>query len=62
MLSYVNYGNYVNTTLGPLLFNIYINDIFLFSKNFSNYAHDCLPTNIVARLMVLFKSLRVVRK
>ena len=31
--------------LGPLLFNIYINDLFLFSEEFlmSNYADDCSP-------------------
>ena len=31
--------------LGPLLFNIYINNLFLFSQNFSvaNYADDCSP-------------------
>ena len=31
--------------LGPLLFNIYINDLFLFSQNFNmaNYADDCSP-------------------
>ena len=31
--------------LGPLLFNIYINDLFLFSKSFeiANYADDCSP-------------------
>ena len=31
--------------LGPLLFNIYINDLFLFSRGFSmsNYDDDCSP-------------------
>ena len=31
--------------LGPLLFNIYINDLFLFSSTFNiaNYADDCSP-------------------
>ena len=31
--------------LGPLVFNIYINDLFLFSDNFeiANYADDCSP-------------------
>ena len=31
--------------LGPLLFNIYINDLFMFSDNFqiANYANDCSP-------------------
>ena len=31
--------------LGPLLFNIYINDLFLFSQYFTmaNYAYDCTP-------------------
>ena len=31
--------------LGPLLFNIYINDLFLFSHEFNiaNYADDCSP-------------------
>ena len=31
--------------LGPLLFNIYINDLFLFSVKFeiANYADDCTP-------------------
>ena len=30
---------------GPLLFNIYIKDLFLFSKDFTiaNYADDCSP-------------------
>ena len=31
------------STLGPLLFNIYINDLFLFSDSFAmaNYADNC---------------------
>ena len=31
--------------LGPLLFNIYINDLFIFSNAFkiANYADDCSP-------------------